>query len=44
MTKKILNQKERVRKFRILRPARLSCRAHKFHMKKAKGIKAKKSK
>lgn len=44
MTKRTLNQRERIRKFKILRPARLQCRAHKFHMKKAKGIKAKKSK
>lgn len=41
---RILNQRDKVRKLKILRPARLKCRAHKFHIKKVKGIKAKKAK
>lgn len=44
MIKKILNQREKVRRIKILRPARLNSRAHKFHMKKVKVIKAKKAK
>lgn len=39
-----LNEREKIKKIKILRPARLKCRAHKFHIKKAKEIKAKKAK
>jgi len=44
MKKRIINQREKAREIKILRPARLSCQSHKYHFKKAKRIKAKKSK
>gem|GEM_PF-4242122 len=44
MKKRIINQRKKVRQIKVLRPSRLSCQSHKYHFKKAKRIKAKKSK
>jgi hypothetical protein len=44
MKKLVLNQREKVKKIKILRPSRLKCESHKYHFKKAKSIKAKKAK
>lgn len=36
MKKKIINQREKIRNIKILRPGRLSCQAHQYHFKKIK--------